>query len=172
MIVCGYQGIGKSSIANPDDGIIDLESGNFWANGRRPEEWYIYYCQIAEHLSRQGFTVLLSSHEVVRSYLKVWSDEVLILVFPALELKDKWIDRLANRYIRTGLSKDFKTLECAKDKYEENIKDLKNCGIPYIMLPSMDYDLKALLARKEQQELQKKIAEAVLFGSKGDMDAE
>ena len=66
MIVIGYQGIGKSTLANKDLRFIDLESGNFWVDGKRADDWYKPYCQIAEHLSRQGYIVFTSSHEVVR----------------------------------------------------------------------------------------------------------
>ena len=39
MIYVGYQGIGKSSIAGKHN-CIDLESGNFWDNGVRADNWY------------------------------------------------------------------------------------------------------------------------------------
>ena len=64
----GYQGIGKSSCAGKND-CIDLESGSFWVDGKRAEEWYIPYCQIAMHLANQGYTVFTSSHKVVRDQL-------------------------------------------------------------------------------------------------------
>ena len=51
MIVIGYQGIGKSSLAGRNNIFIDLESGNFWVDGKRADDWYKPYCQIAEHLS-------------------------------------------------------------------------------------------------------------------------
>ena len=69
MIVIGYQGIGKSSLAGKNN-CIDLESGNFWVDGKRSDDWYKIYCNIALHLHRQGFTVFTSSHQVVRDYFK------------------------------------------------------------------------------------------------------
>lgn len=33
MIIIGYQGIGKSTLAHEDNKYIDLESGNFWYQG-------------------------------------------------------------------------------------------------------------------------------------------
>lgn len=38
MIVIGYQGIGKSTLANKDLRFIDLESGNFWVDGKRADD--------------------------------------------------------------------------------------------------------------------------------------
>ena len=73
MIISGYQGIGKSSLAGKNN-CIDLESGNFWVDGKRADDWYKPYCQIANHLSQQGYTVFVSSHEVVRKELEKSED--------------------------------------------------------------------------------------------------
>lgn len=141
MIIIGYQGIGKSTLASRDICYIDLESGNFWVDGKRAEDWYKPYCQIAEHLSQQGYAVFTSSHEVVRERLKN-STETVVIVYPAVELKDEWIAKLEKRYQESGLEKDYKALMNAKDRYAENIQELENCGIPYkIVLRSIDYDL-------------------------------
>lgn len=141
MIVIGYQGIGKSTLASRDICYIDLESGKFWVDGKRAEDWYKPYCQIAEHLSQQGYIVFTSSHEVVRERLKN-STEAVVVVYPAVELKDEWIAKLEKRYKETGLEKDYKALMNAKDRYVENIRELENCDIPYkIVLTSTDYDL-------------------------------
>ena len=40
MIIIGYQGIGKSTLAGHNS-VIDLESGNFWNDGKRIDDWYI-----------------------------------------------------------------------------------------------------------------------------------
>ena len=106
MIIIGYQGIGKSTLAGRDK-FIDLESGNFWVDGKRAEDWYKPYCQIAEHLSAQGFTVFTSSHEVVRKQLRN-SKEKVFVAFPSLELKDCWIEKLKMRWEDTQLDKDYK----------------------------------------------------------------
>jgi hypothetical protein len=145
MIVIGYQGIGKSSLAGRDRKFIDLESGNFWVDGKRAEDWYKPYCQIAEHLSRQGYIVFTSSHEVVRKQLEK-SREVVVLVYPSLKLKGMWIDKLENRYRDTGLEKDYKALMNAKDRFDANIQELMDSHFNYkIELSNFDYDLEASL---------------------------
>lgn len=145
MIIIGYPGIGKSTLAGRDNKYIDLESGCFWVDGKRADDWYVAYCQVAEHLSRQGYVVFVSSHEVVRKQL-VKSTEDVAVVYPALELRDEWIDRLEHRYQGSGLKKDYKALMNAKDRYNDNIYELINCEIPYkICLLSMKYDLKFLV---------------------------
>ena len=147
MIVIGYQGVGKSTLAGRDHKYIDLESGNFWIDGKRADDWYKPYCKIAEHLSQQGYIVFTSSHKVVRQYLIENSRETVVLVYPSVELKDAWIEKLERRYAESKLEKDYKALMNAKDRYEENIKELQQ--EPYITykveLQKMDYDLEASL---------------------------
>ena len=78
MIITGYQGIGKSTLASKYDKIIDLESSSFWKTEEvygvekrtRPDDWYVYYCQIALDLSKHGYTVFVSCHPKVREFLK------------------------------------------------------------------------------------------------------
>lgn len=145
MIVVGYQGIGKSTLAGRDRRFIDLESSNFWVDGKRADDWYKPYCQIAKHLSQQGYIVFTSSHEVVRRQLE-GSTETVVVVYPSPVLKDAWVDKLKERYCRDGSDKNFKALMNAKDRYEENIKELDTCNLPYkIMLTRIDYDLEASL---------------------------
>lgn len=147
MIVIGYQGIGKSTIAGRDNKFIDLESDNFWVDGKRADDWYKPYCKIAEHLSQQGYIVFTSSHEVVRKQLEGSSEEVVI-VYPSLDLKDEWIAKLEKRYEESGLEKDYRALMNAKDRFEENIIELSEyCRglMHHISLLKMNYDLEAAL---------------------------
>ena len=141
MIVIGYQGIGKSTLASLDYTYIDLESGNFWVDGKRADDWYKPYCQIAEDLSKQSYIVFTSSHEVVREQLKNSTEDVVV-VYPAAELKDQWIEKLWSRYQTTKLEKDYKAYANAEARFTENIRELETCDIPYkLVLTSMDYDL-------------------------------
>jgi ABC-type cobalamin/Fe3+-siderophores transport system ATPase subunit len=82
MIVVGYQGIGKSSMAKNNADVIDLESGNFWVDGKRIDDWYKIYANIAKHLSDQGKIVFTSSHKVFRDYLNEKGIEFTV-VFPS-----------------------------------------------------------------------------------------
>ena len=144
MIVIGYQGIGKTSLCmnkNISFKFIDLESSSFRNDlGIRPDDWYIYYCNVAEHLSRQHNIIFVSSHKEVRDRLKN-SDQHVVCIFPSLKIKDEWIKRLENRYQLTKSDKDYRAWKNALDNYDENIKDLMDCGIEYIEIGSMDYNL-------------------------------
>ena len=150
MIVVGYQGVGKSTLAGRDNKFIDLESGNFWVDGKRAEDWYKPYCKIAEHLSQQGYIVFVSSHEVVRKQLED-TKETIVVVYPSLKLKNEWLTKLEERYDRSGLEKDYKALMNAEYKYEENIKELSKSPFNLLELDNMYYDLESeLIAFKNQ----------------------
>jgi hypothetical protein len=145
MIVIGYQGIGKSTLAGRERRYIDLESGNFWVDGKRAEDWYKPYCQIAEHLSQQGYTVFVSSHEVVRKQPEN-TGETVVVVYPAINSRDYWVDKLHQRYMDSGLEKDWKALKNAEERFNENIRDLEESAFAYkLTIEKPDYDLEAML---------------------------
>lgn len=148
MIIIGYQGIGKSTLAKDSLKYIDLESGNFWINGERDEQWYKPYCNIANHLSAQGYTVFTSSHKEVREELKN-SNEIVKIAFPSLELKTDWLIRLTNRYNESMLEKDYKALINASLYYEDNIKDLMNEPFDKIIINNIDYNLRELIEKND-----------------------
>ena len=149
MIIIGYQGIGKSTLANKDDKFIDLESGSFWLTNTdgsryRYDNWYEMYCNVAEHLSQQGYIVFISSHEVVRNRLKQSKERVFTL-YPDVSLKDQWIKKLAKRYNNSRLDKDYRALMNAIDRYEENIREIENSNFDNIVIHDINYDLKKLI---------------------------
>ena len=148
MIIIGYQGIGKSTLAKDSWKYIDLESGNFWINGERDEQWYKPYCNIANHLSAQGYTVFTSSHKEVRKELKN-SSEVVKIAFPALELKTDWLIKLTNRYNESMLVENYRALMNASLHYEDNIEDLMNEPFDKIIINNIDYNLRELIEEND-----------------------
>lgn len=147
MIIIGYQGIGKSTLANKNLKYIDLESGNFWVDGKRDEKWYKYYCNIAEHLSNQGYIVFVSSHQVVRDELKNRQIQAKCCV-PSLKLKNEWITKLENRFKFSNLDKDYKALMNAKDRYIENITEIIESGFDTIIIDNINYNLEELISQE------------------------
>ena len=154
MIICGYQGIGKST-ASCGNGFIDLESGNFFVDGERSPDQYIPYCNIALSLSEQGNVVFLSSHMVVRDYLaSLPRTEEPLIICPSLELEYQWVDRLKKRYEDSKLDKDYRAYMNAVDRYSENIQELMNQeGFTKLIIKTMDYDLIGMI--KEYKKRQK-----------------
>ena len=139
MIYVGYQGIGKSTLCNNVLNCIDLESGNFFVDGKRCDDWYKVYANIANHLSLQGKNVFVSSHKVLREHL-VKESIPFVVIYPSIELKDKWVEKLKQRYELTKKDKDLRALLNAQEKYDENIDDLSQ-EKSRIIITSMDYSL-------------------------------
>lgn len=89
MIISGFPGTGKSTVMNIFKGVVDLESTPFKKN------WQIY-ADVAEHMHKQGYTVMVSSHKEMR-------DELLsrgvnfVAVIPKKENKDLYIERYRER---------------------------------------------------------------------------
>lgn len=132
MIIIGFPGVGKSSVANPAHtskrftGYIDLESSNF----PKTEGWENVYCQVALALSQQGYDVFVSSHKQVRDYLAMFQDvDDIIEVFPEDYMHDIWIDRLTKRYNSTKEEKHKKALEYMSENYYSAVADMKNDNI-------------------------------------------
>lgn len=150
MIIIGYQGIGKSTLAAREKSFIDLESSIYYHEGVRPENWHVFYCKTAELLSGQGYDVFVSSHKPVRDYFSQ-SGEDTIVVCPAMDLKEKWITRLEERYRSTGKDKDFRAWQNAVQSFDENIDDLMNSGFPVVTINSMKYSLKQLVRKKKER---------------------
>lgn len=154
MIIIGYQGIGKSTLAGKHNS-IDLESGNFWVDGKRDPLWYKAYCNIALHLHRQGFVVMTSSHEIVREYFKqIMTQEDRRATFvccPDVWLKNAWLNKLEERYRTTQLDKDFKAWKNAEDRFVDNINELMTSGFKTIVLETMSYDLAHEIVRAKER---------------------
>lgn len=165
MIIIGYQGIGKSTLARnqlSEHGMseyIDLESSCFWHDGKRPDDWYIYYCQMAEFLSRQGFKVFVSSHKIVRDFLRNSKEQVLIIC-PNITLKKEWIKRLENRYNDNPSEKNYKAWKNAAECFEQNISDLlseRKNQYKVMTIESMKYYLESIIDTMEVEWLLQKM---------------
>ena len=144
MIVIGYQGIGKSTLARESKGFVDLESSCFYVNGKRSTDWHYYYCRIAENLSEQGYVVFVSSHMPVRDWFKR-SDERAVIICPDIALKDAWIQRLYNRWVKNRTGKNYRAWRGAAEKFEDNIHDLMEEGIPVLKIKDIHYDLEDMI---------------------------
>lgn len=152
MIYVGYQGVGKSTIAGKHK-CIDLESSCFLIDGKKVTDWEKIYVNIAEELSSQGYNVFISSHKEVREEL-VMRGEHFAIIYPSLDLKDEWINRLHNRYGVTKSYKDERAYKRALVHYEDDINDIngmcmRHSGIETIELLNLNYDLLSIVKEEE-----------------------
>lgn len=150
IIVIGYQGIGKTTLAsNLDNRVIDLESSMFKLGDYRDPYWYLIYCRQAFHIARQGFVVCISSHKEVRSEIVKYKnfDINIVEIYPALYLESEWIDRLRKRYLDDPSSiKNLIAFEHAEENFRKSVIDMRlDDYFDQIELDRMDYDLETIL---------------------------
>jgi len=149
MIVIGYQGIGKSTLARKSFRYIDLESSALRKGNMRWQNWYEPYCMIAEWLSRQGYTVFVSSHKEVRDYLNEFCEEPFCAVVPSEDIKDEWIERLRERHKRLPTDKNYRAYINAVDRFTENVRGIKKDVADVREITSMSYELDKLIEKAD-----------------------
>lgn len=88
-IICGFAGIGKSTLARRCPGVIDLESTPFNKN------WDMYI-NVALHMQKQGYLVLVSCHEELRKELAKREVDYVVAV-PVSEEREEYVRRYKYR---------------------------------------------------------------------------
>ena len=142
MIIIGYPGVGKTSLAGRYNQYIDLESSHFNDSfGEKRPGWFITYCRIAEDLSQQGYRVFVSCHNGVQEYFSK-SEEYVMIVYPSLKLKDVWVKKIRERFEREPSLKNAKALQTVDEYYDTHIKSLMNSPFENkLVLGDMNYTL-------------------------------
>ena len=152
VVVVGYPGVGKSTLAEKYLQFVDLESNSFKLADEHVDDWEVIYCQAAEHIATEGRIVFISSHKMVRDYLlslPQYNDVKIMAVVPSQELKFEWIEKLKERFEDSELSKDWYAYTRARDHYFYDVNCIKEefeaREYPVLEITSMEYDLKGLL---------------------------
>lgn len=135
MIITGYPGIGKTTLAKKDN-VIDLESSLF----KSMPNWANSYITIANYLSNQGKVVMVSSHPEVLEEI-ILNSKNAYLIYPSLELKNEWINKVGHRLLINTNQKNLRAYERVKYYYDEDIKTLKKYNISKCELNDMEYSL-------------------------------
>ena len=156
LIIIGYQGIGKTTLAKSNDEmylgnglpVIDFESSLFKIDGDRVDDWYVIYCRQAVAMAKQGFVVFVSSHQCVRNELGKYDqdDFGIATIAPTYALKEQWIDKLHKRYFNDPSEKNLAAFKDAEANYDKNIYQISsNPQFTHIFINSMGYSLKTIL---------------------------
>jgi hypothetical protein len=137
IIICGFPGVGKTTVANNRRNILDAESSAFsWifnpketdARKRNPAFPHNYVAFLLENAGEYDY-ILSSSHSAVRDDLKAVGAPYII-VAPRRELKNEYLVR----YLRRG--SDIEFIELLNEKWDEFLTDIENDGAPVIWLDS------------------------------------
>lgn len=110
MIVCGFEGIGKSVVSNTIPAVINLRSTPF--NG----DWKTYV-RVANHMSNKVNLVLLSCHKELRKELQKQKIDYVVIL-PEKKLKDEYLKRYKNH----GDDKEF--IKAMRDHWDSYVKPL------------------------------------------------
>ena len=163
LIICGYPGVGKSSIAGWNN-CIDLESSWFSLDkdGNRvypDEDWCINYCSLAMNLATQGFTVLLSTHVCVINQLREWKWFLdnkyfvkVVLFAPRSSMKKEWTLRLVNRYIESENEKDLRAFVGGIEYWDSKLLAIIHSDFPVYSPDSIDYDIRDYILKIREKE--------------------
>lgn len=150
LIICGYPGIGKSSIAGYRN-TIDLESSDFSQKAKSPNDksWVEQYCWMALRLASQGYTVMTSTHKDAIEYFKISERSFKamdvagpVIFCPTRFMEEDWGNRLKNRYTCDPSDKNWRAYQRYEENYLADIVYLFNCGLPVVYPEGSDYDLR------------------------------
>ena len=96
MIICGFPGTGKSTMARFSRW-VDLESTPFSCRGQ-----WLLYAEVAKHMSDNGYTVMVSTHKEMIDALEQIEARYAVVIPPLSDL-----DTYRLRYDQRGNSYDF-----------------------------------------------------------------
>ena len=88
MIICGFPGVGKSTLAKFSNW-VDLESTPF-------EKDWIRYAKVAKHMSDNGYNVMVSTHSQLLEQFEQMEVKYTVVVPPFSDLsiyKDRYTKR-------------------------------------------------------------------------------
>lgn len=97
MIICGFPGVGKSTLAKFSNW-VDLESTPF-------EKDWVRYAKVAKHMNDNGYNVMVSTHSQLLEQFEQMEVRYTVVIPPIDDLKI-----YLNRYKRRGNDEFFITL--------------------------------------------------------------
>lgn len=114
MIICGYQGVGKSTYCrNHKDTAIDLDSSNY----TKTENWEIEY--IKDAMRYKDKKVFISAHKNVINVLLTLGIGFELLI-PSLN-KETWRSRLEFRYNKNPILPNLKAIRDFEKNFEKDM---------------------------------------------------
>lgn len=119
LIICGFPGVGKSTIATQNNKIVDHESRKY----EKTIGWERNYINDCKKLLIESKIVLMTTHDSVRKMLKL-KDMQYYLVYPDKSLKDEYLLRYRSR----GSSQEFiESLDKNWDNYLRSMDEDTGC---------------------------------------------
>lgn len=142
MIICGYQGVGKSTYCrNNPTTTVDLDSSNY----KKEKAWVVQY--INDALSYSDKTVFISAHKDVIEYL--YENKIPFEILVPILNKDAWRSRLEFRYFKNPTLGNYKAIRDFEKNFEIDMAFYKS------------YEAKGVKVHKINAKIVTNIAEAI-----------
>jgi UDP:flavonoid glycosyltransferase YjiC (YdhE family) len=109
MIICGFPGVGKSTLAKFSNW-VDLESTPF-------EKDWVRYAKVAKHMNNSGYNVMVSTHPQLLEQFEQMGAKYTVVVPPLTD-----ISIYKGRYIRRG--NDINFISLIEKNWDEWIRDI------------------------------------------------
>ena len=123
MIICGFPGVGKSTLAKFSNW-IDLESTPF-------EKDWIRYAKVAKHMSDNGYNVMVSTHPQLLEQFEQMEVRYTVVIPSISDLKI-----YLNRYNKRGNDESFiALLEKEWDNWLRDIITFTSRNKTIVILP-------------------------------------
>lgn len=144
VIVCGFPGVGKSTLAQTLDGhyrVVDCDSSQFSEDETFPRNYVDHIQQIRE--SGEHDICFISTHDAVRLELKRRGIPY-VLVYPVRASKVEYL----SRYLKRGSSAAF--VETLEDRWDAFIDSCEEDDAPRIILKPQEYVSDVISALTDQ----------------------
>lgn len=152
MIILGFPGIGKTTAAKKSWRVIDLDD-LYSKLASEPLCSIVPYA--AKSLSDQGYDVLVPWDEFCQRDFEANGISATI-IFPAMSLYMDWVDRLYERQIKSGSTKDYDIWRYVRWKYSEMIVTIEKSTLDKLKIATMKYDLLTLIEHLRVKEANEK----------------
>ena len=116
MIICGYQGCGKTTYCRNHSNAVDLDSSMFV----KTEGWEVNYVEVALKISATGQNVFISAHQAVINYLI--SQNVFFKLLVPYQNAKAWKSRLEFRYNTNPTQGNLNALTDFNENFEKDME--------------------------------------------------
>lgn len=156
MIISAMPTIGKTTLAQDNPNIIDLDSGMF-NEVRSNSDWIYSYCNVALYLESKGYIVLVRFNHKFHSYLKERAKQYLMIAYD-YSLKNFCLSKAIDRYNDDPENVSLRTTNWIVNNFDTivdtAIQIAEEYNIDLILIKDKSYNLKEIIENeiKEKKE--------------------
>ena len=143
MIIIGYPGIGKSTLAsNNPEAYCYLSANDYKIYDN--SVWMDRYCQDAIDEEPYSDVVFVDYYDEVLDRLNETNSRVIV-VAPALDLRDEWVKKLLRRYQQTFQTTHYYDYSRVEHVYDKDVQYALENAREFYVIRNMKYKLHSIL---------------------------